>query len=143
MSLQQLDADWSGEVFAQYGPIPSTLLGPLSEGRLHWSVQAYDSRGHMISSSSAGFIPVMQMYSEDHSIALPADIVPHALRALVDQRRYSAAKTYLWRTLRPQFEVWHRGSQHQTHKIRGGRRPNPDTWSERAVAVAGRHIGVS
>ncbi len=32
-------------------------------------------------------------------------------------QRYSAAKTYLRRTWRPQFEVWHHGSPHQKHRI--------------------------
>lgn len=118
--LQQLDADWSGEVFAQHGPLPATLLGPFAYGRLHWSVQAYDSRGRMISSSSVSLTPAMQMLGPDRSMALPAGIAPHALVDLVDHRRYGAAKTFLWQALYPQFATWRHGSPHQKHKIGAG-----------------------
>ncbi len=120
VSLQQLDADWAGAAFAQHGPLPSTLLGPLADGRLHWNVQAYDARGRMISSSSASLGPVTQMYGPDLSIALPAGIAPQALVDLVDHRRYGAAKTFLWQALHPQFAAWRHGSPRQKQRIGAG-----------------------
>ncbi len=120
VSLQQLDADWSGEVFAQHGPLPSTLLGPFAYGRLQWSVQAYDWRGRMISSSSYSLTTAMQMLGPDRSIALPAGIAPRALVDLVDRRRYGAAKTFLWQALYPQFATWRHGNPHQKRRMGAG-----------------------
>ena len=93
MSLSTLFSDPS---VLDFYDLPPTLFDPLSDGRLHWSVQAYDSRGHMISSPSVGFTP-----------AQPAELVPQALLALVDQKSCPTADSVflVWTSMMPDLKL--------------------------------------